>query len=147
MLEFYNKKQTSNHFVMRKAIFMVVLAVALIVSFSYWLIFKNDQLNTQEILMIAALVLVVGFSLFLAFRRLRDAKANLPQEDEMSRSIMWRGTSTAYYLSLLMWLGVDYMSDKTKLECHSLIGAGIMGMAIAFALGWIYHRYIRRSHD
>jgi steroid 5-alpha reductase family enzyme len=132
---------------MRKAIFMVVLAVSLIVSFSYWLIFKNDQMNTQEILMIGALVLVVGFSLFLAFRRLRDAKENLPQEDEMSKGLMRRGTSTAYYISLIMWLGVDYMSDKTKLECHSLIGAGIMGMAIAFALGWIYHRYIRRTHD
>ncbi len=147
MLEFHNKKHTSKHVVMRKAIFMVVLAVALIVSFSYWLIFKSDQLNTQEILMIAALVLIVAFALFLAFRRLRDAKENLPQEDEMSRNIMRRGTSTAYYISLFMWLGVDYMSDKTKLECHSLIGAGIMGMAIAFALSWIYHRYIRRSHD
>ena len=133
--------------IMRKAIFMVVLAVALIVSFSYWLIFNNDQMNMQEILMIGALVLVVAFALFLAFRRLRDAKENLPQEDEMSKSILRKGTATAYHLSLFMWLGVMYMSDKTKLECHSLIGAGIMGMAIAFALGWVYHRYIRRSHD
>ncbi|MGW8314228.1 MAG: hypothetical protein ACWGNV_01420, partial [Bacteroidales bacterium] len=120
---------------------------ALIVSFSYWLIFNNDQMSAQEILMIGALVLVVAFALFLAFRRLRDAKANLPQEDEMSKSILRRGMATAYQLSIWMWLGIMYMSDKTKLECHSLIGAGIMGMAIAFALGWIYHRYIRRSHD
>lgn len=119
----------------------------MIVSFSYWLIFNNDQMNTQEILMIGALVLVVGFALFLAFRRLRDAKENLPTEDEMSKKLMRHGTSTAYYISLFMWLGVMYLSDKTKLECHSLIGAGIMGMAIAFALGWIYHRYIRRTHD
>jgi peptidoglycan/LPS O-acetylase OafA/YrhL len=132
---------------MRKAIFMVVLAVALIVSFSYWLIFNNDQMNTQETLMIGALVLVVGFALFLAFRRLRDAKENLPTEDEMSKKLMRHGTSTAYNISLFMWLGVMYLSDKTKLECHSLIGAGIMGMAIAFALGWIYHRYIRRTRD
>jgi heme/copper-type cytochrome/quinol oxidase subunit 2 len=132
---------------MRKAIFLVVLAVALIVSFSYWLIFNNDQMNTQEILMIGALFLVVAFALFLAFRRLRDAKQQLPQEDEMSKNIMRRGTATAYHLSLFMWLVVMYLSDKTKLECHSLIGAGIMGMAIMFAIGWIYQRYIRRSHD
>jgi peptidoglycan/LPS O-acetylase OafA/YrhL len=132
---------------MRKAIFMVVLAVAVIASFAYWLIFHSDKFDTQEMLMIGALVLVVGFALFLAFRRLRDAKENLPAEDEMSKNIMRRGTATAYHLSLFMWLVVMYLSDKTKLECHSLIGAGIMGMAIAFTLGWVYHRYIRRTHD
>ncbi len=132
---------------MRKAIFMVVLAVSLIASFSYWLIFKTDQMTIREILMIGALLLVVAFALFLAFRRLRDAKQNLPQEDEMSKSILRKGTATAFHLSLFMWLGVMYLSDKTELECHSLIGAGIMGMALLFALGWIYHRYIRRSHD
>ena len=132
---------------MRKAIFMVVLAVSLIASFSYWLIFKTDQMTIREILMIGALLLVVAFALFLAFRRLRDAKENLPQEDEMSKSILRKGTATAFHLSLFMWLGVMYLSDKTALECHSLIGAGIMGMALLFAIGWIYHRYIRRSHD
>jgi heme/copper-type cytochrome/quinol oxidase subunit 2 len=132
---------------MRKAILMVVLAVSLIASFSYWLIFKTDQMTIREILMIGALLLVVAFALFLAFRRLRDAKQNLPQEDEMSKSILRRGTATAFHLSLFMWLGVMYLSDKTELECHSLIGAGIMGMALLFAIGWIYHRYIRRSHD
>lgn len=132
---------------MRKAIFLVVLGVSLIVSFTYWLIFKTDQMSTQEILMIAALFIVVAFALFLAFRRLRDARQQLPQEDEMSKNIMRRGTATAYHLSLFMWLVVMFLSDKTKLECHSLIGAGIMGMAIMFAIGWIYHRYIRRSHD
>jgi peptidoglycan/LPS O-acetylase OafA/YrhL len=132
---------------MRKAIFMVVLAVAVIVSFAYWLIFHSDKFDLQEILMIGALILVVGFALFLAFRRLRDAKEKLPQEDEMSKSIMRRGTATAYHISLLMWLVVMYLSDKSKLECHSQIGVGIMGMAIAFALSWVYHRFIRKSHD
>ena len=124
-----------------------LLAAALIVSFSYWLFFRSDQMNIQEILMIGALFLVVAFALFLAFRRIRDARQNLPQEDEMSKSILRRGTATAYHLSLFMWLGVMYASDKTELECHSLIGAGIMGMAIFFALGWVFHRFIRRSHD
>jgi L-2-hydroxyglutarate oxidase LhgO len=29
-----------------------------------------------------------------------------------------------------------YISDKTEMEAHSLIGAGIMGMAIVFFLSW-----------
>lgn len=126
---------------------MVVLAVALITSFTYWLIFHSDEMDLQEILMIGALVLVVGFALFLAFRRLRDAKAKLPTEDEMSRKIMRRGAATSYYISIYMWLVIMYFEDRIDLERSSLIGAGIMGMAIIWAISWLYHRYIRRSHD
>jgi peptidoglycan/LPS O-acetylase OafA/YrhL len=132
---------------MRKAIFMVVLAIAVIATFAYWLIFKSDSVDIQEILMIGALVLVVGFALFLAFRRFRDARENFPAEDEMSKNIMRRGAATSYYLSLYLWLVIMYFEDSIELERSSLIGAGIMGMAIIWALSWIYHRYIRRSHD
>ena len=126
---------------------MVVLAVVVIVSFVYWLVFHSDHMDIQEILMIAGMVLVVGFALFLAFRRLRDAKDRTPGEDELSKNIMRRGAATSYYVSIYLWLVIMYFSDKSELECHSQIGAGIMGMAIIWALSWVYHRYIRRSHD
>jgi hypothetical protein len=132
---------------MRKAIFMVVLAVAVIASFVVWLVNPNVEFNTQELLMILGLILVVGFALFQAFGRLRAVKENLPAEDELSKDIRKRGAATSYYVSIYLWLVIMYFSDKSKLECHSLIGAGIMGMAIIWALSWIYHRYIRRSHD
>lgn len=132
---------------MRKAIFMVVLAVSVIVSFTVWLVRPSVEFSLQELLMILCLILVVAFALFLAFRRLRAVKENLPPEDEMSKKILQRGAATSYHVSIILWLIIMYYSDKTKLECHSLIGAGIMGMAIVFALSWIYHRYIRRSHD
>jgi hypothetical protein len=132
---------------MRKAIFMVVLAVALIVSFLYWMIFHSDKMEIQEILMITGLVLLVGFSLYLAFRRLRDVKNNTPGDDEMSRNIMRRGAATSYYVSIYFWLLIMILEEKINLERSSLIGAGIMGMAVIWALSWIYHRFIRRIHD
>ena len=132
---------------MRKAIFMVVLAVAVIASFVVWLVNPNVAFNTQEFLMILGLILVVGFALFLALRRLRSVKEKLPAEDELSKNIQKRGAATSYYVSIYLWLVIMYFSDKTALECHSLIGAGIMGMAVIWALSWIYHRYIRKSHD
>jgi hypothetical protein len=30
-----------------------------------------------------------------------------------------------------------YVSDKVKWETHSLVGAGILGMAIIFFLSWL----------
>jgi heme/copper-type cytochrome/quinol oxidase subunit 2 len=132
---------------MRKAIFLVVLSVSFIVSLIMWLAAPSAEYSAQELVLILGAILVVGFALFLAFRRLRDVKEKLPTEDEMSKNIMRRGTATAYHLSIFLWLVIMYFSDKTRLECHTLIGAGIMGMAILFALSWLYHRYIRRSHD
>jgi peptidoglycan/LPS O-acetylase OafA/YrhL len=93
------------------------------------------------------MILVAGFALFRAFVRLRATKENLPAEDELSKKILQQGTAASFHVSIILWLVIMYYSDKTKLECHSLIGAGIMGMAIIFALSWIYHRYIRRPHD
>jgi len=126
---------------------MVVLAVSLIVSLIVWLVSPSVDFSNQELLMILGLILVVGFALFLAFGRLRAAKQNLPAEDEMSKKILMRGAATSYYISIYLWLVIMYFSEKTKLECHSLIGAGIMGMAIVYALSWVYQRYIRQSHD
>ena len=132
---------------MRKAIFMVVLAVSLIVSVAVWLVSPSVEFSLQELLMILGLILVVGFALFLALGRLRAAKQNLPVEDEMSKKIFMRGAATSFHVSIFLWLVLMYFSEKADLECHTLIGAGIMGMALVYALSWIYHRYIRRSHD
>jgi peptidoglycan/LPS O-acetylase OafA/YrhL len=132
---------------MKKAIVMVLLAVAVIVSVIVWLFSPSVEYNTQELLMILGLILVVGFALFVALGRLRAARQNLPAEDEMSKKILRRAAATSYYISIYLWLVIMYYSDKTRLEGHSLIGAGIMGMAILYALSWIYHRFIFRSHD
>lgn len=129
---------------MRKGIFMVVLAVAVITSLIFWLTQPGVSIDIQEILMIGGLVLVVGFALFVALGRLRAAKENLPVEDELSKVIMRRTAATSYYVSIYLWLVIMFFEERIALERSSLIGAGIMGMAIVFALSWIYHRYVRR---
>lgn len=132
---------------MKKAILTLVVAVTVIATFVIWLVKPGKKMDQQEILMIAGLVIVVSFALFLSLRRLRDARAQLPSEDEFSRNLMRRGAATSYYVSLYFWLALMFFSDKIQMENHSLIGAGIMGMALIFAGSWMYHRYIRKSHE
>ena len=69
--------------------------------------------------------------------RLRSHRLHEPAEDELSKKIMMRASSLAYYVSIYLWLFVMYISDKTTLEAHSLVGAGILGMAVVFLLCWI----------
>ncbi|MBP1770435.1 MAG: hypothetical protein H6P96_1053 [Candidatus Aminicenantes bacterium] len=45
--------------------------------------------------------------------------------------------ATAFYISIYLWLFIMYFSGKTTLEAHSLIGAGIAGMAVVFVLCWL----------
>ena len=90
---------------------------------------------------------VVGFAVFVVLRRLKSAKQKLPAEDEMSKSILRRGAATSYYVSIYMWLAFMMFEERIDLERSTLIGAGILGMAIIYALSWVYHSYIRKSHD
>ena len=132
---------------MRKVILTVILTLTVIGSVIVWLSMSSVKIDRNEILMLVALILVVGFALFLAYGRFRSARQNLPAEDEMSKNILRRGAATSYYLSIYLWLAIMMFESDLKLDRSSLIGAGIMGMAVLYALSWIYHRYFRKVHD
>ncbi len=132
---------------MRKSIFLAVLSVSLLVSLLFWLLRSGSMLDIKELIMIISLLIVAGFAMVLAFGRLRNVKQNLPPEDELSRSIKRRDSATSYFVSLYMWLAMMFLEEHIDLERSTFIGAGIMGMALIFAFSWVYHNYIRRSHD
>jgi peptidoglycan/LPS O-acetylase OafA/YrhL len=132
---------------MRKVIVTAVGTLTVIAGVIVWLSMPSVEINRNEVLMLVSLILVVGFALFLAYGRYRNARQNLPVEDEMSRNILRRGAATSYYLSLYLWLAIMMFEPSLKLDRSSLIGAGILGMAVLYALSWIYHRFLRKSHD
>ena len=127
--------------------FIAVLSVAVLVTLIMWWVRAGSSLETKGSFMIAIQVVVVVFAVFFAFRRLKSAKQNLPTEDEMSKKILRRGAATSYYVSMYMWLAFMFFEERIDLERSTLIGAGILGMAVIYALSWIYHMYIKRSHD
>ncbi len=132
---------------MRKTMFVAVLSVAVLVTLILWWVRAGSSLETKGSFMIAIQVVVVVFAVIFAFRRLKSAKHNLPAEDEMSKKILRRGAATSYYVSMYMWLAFMFFEERIDLERSTLIGAGILGMAVIYALSWIYHMYIKRSHD
>ena len=132
---------------MRKTIFVAILSVSVLVSLILWWVRSGSSLDTKGSLMIAIQLVVVVFAVIFAFRRLKSAKQKLPVEDEMSKKILRRGAATSYYVSMYMWLAFMFFEERIDLERSTLIGAGILGMAAIYALSWIYHSYIRRSHD
>ena len=122
---------------MKKTLLIFVVAVLVLVSIILWVFNIQKPLNTVEILMILVPLILVGFALYLGFRNLGSTLRKEPVEDELSKKVMTKASSLSFYISLYLWLFVMYISDKTTMEPHSLIGAGIAGMALILLLSRI----------
>ena len=136
-----------NRWNIRKATLIAVLAVSVLVTMIFWFVRSGATLDFGGSSVIIIQFVVLAFAIIVVFRRLKSAKQNLPAEDELSKSILLKAAATSYYVSLYLWLAFMFFEDRINLERSTLIGAGILGMALIYALSWVYHNYIRRSHD
>jgi peptidoglycan/LPS O-acetylase OafA/YrhL len=126
---------------MKKAVIVFIVAALVLITCGIWFFSAKTKVNPIDILSFGIIILVVSFAIFFGFKRLTGARRGEPDEDELSKRILQRASSTAYYISLYMWLVFIYLSDKIKLETHTLIGAGILGMAIIFCICWIIFNF------
>jgi len=122
---------------MKKTIIIFVIAVLVLVSLVIWAVNANLSGNLQEILMIPVAAIIVAFAVFIGITRLKSNLRKEPAEDELSKRVMTKASSLSFYISIYFWLFLMYISDKISLESHSLIGAGILGMAVIFFLSWV----------
>jgi peptidoglycan/LPS O-acetylase OafA/YrhL len=91
----------------------------------------------MDLVTFGIIIIVVAFAVFVGFKRLSSTRRGEPAEDELSKKVMQKTSSLSYYISLYLWLAIMYFSDRFKYETHTVIGAGILGMAITFAICWI----------
>jgi hypothetical protein len=122
---------------MKKTIIVFVISALLLASLAFWALKGRISGNIQEWLMSGGVLLLVGFAVFIGAARIRSHSLREPAEDELSKKVMTKATSLAYYVSLFFWLFIMYISDRTAMAAHTLIGAGIMGMAVIFLFCWL----------
>jgi peptidoglycan/LPS O-acetylase OafA/YrhL len=121
---------------MKRAIILFVVAVLVLATVGLWM-FYTPNLNLSGIAGFGVIFLVVAFALFFGYRRLISAKRGEPAEDELSKKVMRKTSSLSYYISIYLWLAIMYFSDRLDYETHTIIGAGILGMAVVFAVCWL----------
>ena len=126
---------------MKKSIIVFVVAALVLVTTVLWMLSSSGNLKTFDLGSFGIIFLVVAFAVFLGFKRLSSARKGEPAEDELSKKIMQRTASLSYYISLYLWLIIMYFSDKFDYETHTVIGAGILGMAITFAVCWLIFNF------
>jgi hypothetical protein len=130
---------------MKKNVLIYIFAVLLIGAAALWI--SKAGFKTPDIIMLTCIVIVVGFAILFGLKRIDSAKRGEPVEDELSKKILTKASSVTFYISIYQWLIIMYFSDKVRLETHTLIGTGIIGMAIIFAICWlvIYMRGVRNE--
>ena len=122
---------------MKKTIVLFVLIALVLITSGMWFFNSNNGFNLKELSPFLVLIVVIGFALFIGIKRISSFKRGEPIEDELSKKILVKAASVSYYISIYLWLIIMYYSDKTTLENHTLIGTGILGMAIIFAVTWL----------
>lgn len=133
MLDLYNLITYS----MKKTVVVFVVAGLVMVTSVLWFFQSETRFDLLDLLQFGIIILVVGFALFVGYKRLTSVKRGEPAEDELSKKVMQKTAAWSFYISLYLWLAVMYMSDKADLETHTIIGMGILGMAVTFAITWI----------
>ena len=121
--------------------FVILLIGVVTLSLGAWVYYsKNDSLEIADLMQYAIIVVLVAFALIIGIRRLKSERRGEPAEDELSKKIMQKATSTAFYISLYWWLVMSYLSENWEMETGSVIGRGILGMALIFVLSWFFYK-------
>jgi peptidoglycan/LPS O-acetylase OafA/YrhL len=120
---------------MKRVLIITVVAVLVIASSVLWLM--NSPFSALDFLQLAVIGLLVNFAGFIAYKRLRSVKRGEPTEDELSKRVLQKTAALSYYISLYLWVFMIYLKDRISLDTEEVLGMGILGMAITFAVTWI----------
>lgn len=140
MLYFSNFKLEINNIVMRKAMLTFIIAGIVLASAGIWF-FSPWAKSPVELVQFGVIGLVVAFGFFLAFRRLSSARRGEPLEDERSRNVLRKTAALSYYISLYLWVFILFIKDRIAYDTEVLLGSGILGMAVAFAVSWFFFQF------
>ncbi|OFY63782.1 MAG: hypothetical protein A2V64_04915 [Bacteroidetes bacterium RBG_13_43_22] len=122
---------------MKKTVFAFIVAALVLATVGLWIFSSSGHFKLVDIAGFGIIILVVAFAVFIGIRRLTSAKRGEPAEDELSKKVMRKTSSLSYYISLYLWLAIMYFSDKLDYETHTIIGTGILGMAVVFTICWL----------
>jgi peptidoglycan/LPS O-acetylase OafA/YrhL len=126
---------------MKKTVILFIIAVLVLVITGLWIFTSRATFKPADLAMYAIIVIIVGFAIFIGYKRLTSVRKGEPAEDELSKKVLQRTSALSYYISLYLWLAVMYVADKTDYETHVYISAGILGMAVIYAICWLVFNF------
>lgn len=126
---------------MKKAVLVFIVSAMVLVTAGLWIFSNRGPVKSFDLVSFGVIILVVAFAIFVGFKKLNSASRGEPVEDELSKKVMQKTSSLSYYISLYWWLVIMYFTDKLNYETHTFISAGILGMAVIFAVCWLIFNF------
>lgn len=126
---------------MKKAIVVFVVAAMVLITTGLWIFSSTEEFKPFDLLSFGIIILVVAFAVFVGYKRMTSAKRGEPTEDEMSKKVLLKTAAWSYYISLYLWVAMLFIKDRVNLDTEEIIGAGILGMAVSFAVCWLIFNF------
>jgi len=119
---------------MKKVIPVLVVSLLVLGTTILWISGTLLSLPAGEIVQLIVIILMVSFGMYIAITRWRSIKRGEPAEDELSRKILLKASSLAYYISLYLWVAMIYIKDRVVMDTEVLLGIGILGMGVIWVI-------------
>ena len=128
--------------IMKKAVIVFFLAALVLITTGFCFISSSRKPSESfDLFTFGILILVIVFAVILGYRRLNSTRRGELPEDELSKKVMQKTSSVSFYISLYLWLAIMYFSDRINYETHTIIGAGIICMAVIFGICWLIFNF------
>jgi len=126
---------------MKKSILIFVVSAMVLATTALWIFSTGLNLSKAEIMQFVVILVVVVFALYLGIMRFKSAKRGEPADDEMTKKVLKSSAAASYYISLYLWLIILYLKDRIILDMEVWLGMGILGMAVIWALTWVFYHF------
>ncbi|MFH1121279.1 MAG: hypothetical protein V1775_15780 [Bacteroidota bacterium] len=132
---------------MKKSMLVFVVAGLVVLTTILWMVKSAGLSDATDTIQIGVIGLLIAFAVLVGFRRLKSERRGEPVEDELSKRILQKTAAWSYYISLYLWVAMIYIKDRVTMDTEQLIGTGILGMAVTFALCWLVFNFGGLRHE
>jgi len=126
---------------MKRIVVLFAIVALVLVSTGIWFFSAGGNSGLVENLHFVVILALVLFAVYIGYRRLTSVRRREPAEDELSKKVLQKTAALSYYISLYLWVFMIYLKDRVEMDTEVLLGSGILGMAVIFALCWFFFNW------
>ena len=136
-----------NNITMKRSLLVFLVAGLILLTTLLWMVNSAGVADRTDTIQFGVIGLLISFAAFVGLKRLKSERRGEPAEDELSKRILQKTAAWSYYISLYLWVAMIYIRDRVSMDTEQLIGTGILGMAVTFAVCWLVFNFRGLRHE
>lgn len=136
-----------NNITMKRSLLVFLVAGLILLTTLLWMVNSAGVADRTDTIQFGVIGLLISFAVFVGLKRLKSERRGEPAEDELSKRILQKTAAWSYYISLYLWVAMIYIRGRVSMDTEQLIGTGILGMAVTFAVCWLVFNFRGLRHE